>query len=159
MCRVRDVGSKSTSVVDQESHSEEDEIGIAEEVTEANGSFGGSDVVEGSNGETTVPFSQSVSGYFDERSNLMTSGKIEDSYADKYGALVIEQVEKVNLGQSCVLVENELPLTLPLQNKHKSYKKNIRNVFSIKRWSKGKQAEEQLAAWYKEDSGDRKSVV
>jgi len=52
----------------------------------------------------------------------MAASKTEIVNADDHGALVIEQVDEVKLGEYCVLEKNEYSHRLPLREDGKSYK-------------------------------------
>lgn len=83
-----------------------------------------------------------------ELSNPLGEDETTSGDSGKHGFLLSEQLDKVKLGESCVLVEkSEHSVTLPLEHEQKSYKKKIRDVFSARRWSKGKRDQEQLAVW------------
>lgn len=182
LCGLTDVRSNSASVVEV-SYSENDGVGIAEQMAEENGSIG---VVNES--ETTSPSSGNLSPDFDASSapgdiktsftsdaqncevvdldlyvpesgtsNSLVAHVIENGEADKQGVLLGKRLDKVTLGESCILVEKtQHSFSIPLESGKKSYKKKIRDVFTSRRWAKGKQDQEQLALGYEEQNGKDK---
>lgn len=170
LCEVRGVISDLTSVLEVNQR-KEGGVGISKGMIEGDG---GVDAVEES--KTTIAFSGNMSinttitpgvgltltgpvgmsTNVDETLKPSIASEIEGGDANKQGALIFKQLERLRLGESCVLVEkSEHSFKLPLADEQKSYKKRIRDVFSPRRWSKGKRDKEQLALWYEEQTGNK----
>lgn len=151
LCGLGHVGSESTSVVGV-SHSEEDGR-ESNEMTKDNESFNPG-AVEGSNSKTTASSCWSIPEHLGEISYPVAACKIQIVNADNHGASVIEQVDEVNLGEYCVLLEeNECCHRLPLREEQKSYKKKIKDMLSTRRKPKVKRDTDQVAVWYDEQCG------
>uniref|UniRef100_A0A7C8ZVA9 Uncharacterized protein n=1 Tax=Opuntia streptacantha TaxID=393608 RepID=A0A7C8ZVA9_OPUST len=148
LSELRGNSSKLTSVLEV-NQSKEDGVGILEDVTD-----GSADAAKKS--KTTIPSSRDISANVNEASGASISSEIENVDADNHGVLDSKQFDMMKLGESCVLVEkSEHSFKLPLSDEQKSYKKKIRDVFSPRRWSKGKRDQEQLAVWYEEQTGNK----
>lgn len=65
----------------------------------------------------------------------------------------VKQSDNLKLVESCVMVNKNDCFILDNQGKQRSYKKKIRDVFSLRKRPKDKAEHEQLAVWYDEENG------
>lgn len=147
---LRGDSSKLTSVLEV-NKSQEDGLGILEDMTDGS-------AVAAEESKTTISSSRDISANMDETSIPSIASEIANVDSRNHGVLDSKQFDKMKLGESCVLVEkSEHPFKLSLadERKLKSYKKKIRDVFSPRRWSKGKRDQEQLAVWHEEQTGNK----
>ncbi|XP_048491985.1 uncharacterized protein LOC104903530 isoform X3 [Beta vulgaris subsp. vulgaris] len=135
-------GDASSKEGPEVSHNEEDGVGISGEMVEG---YRVGDFIEEkmtrmlSGGRMSTDLDRRVSTDFDETSNPFLGFQVD------------EQLNEVRLEESCVLVDkNDKVFKLALEDAQKSYKKKIQDVLSTRRWSKSKQNQEQLLAWYVE---------
>ncbi|KAJ8435114.1 hypothetical protein Cgig2_020757 [Carnegiea gigantea] len=149
LSELRGDSSKLTSVL--EVNESQDGLGILEDMTDGS-------AVAAAESKTTISSSRDISANMDETSIPSLASEIANVDAGNRGVLDSKQFDKMKLGESCVLVEkSEHPFKLSLadERKLKSYKKKIRDVFSPRRWSKGKQDQEQLAVSYEEQTANK----
>lgn len=151
LSELRVDSSKLTSVLEVREN-KEDGVGILEDITDGR-------AVAAEESKTTISSSRDISANIDETSIPSIASEIANvDAAGDHGVLPSKQFDKMKLGESCVLVEkSEHPFKLSLADERKSYKvqKKIRDVFSPRRWSKGKRDQEQLAIWYEEQTGNK----
>ncbi|XP_021775671.1 uncharacterized protein LOC110739530 [Chenopodium quinoa] len=104
--------------------------------------------------EKSVKFGEEVSISLRETLRSFDSSEVKGCDADKQNVLIGEQLNLVKLEDSCVLVEmNDNSAKYAPDHIQKSYKKKIQDVFSPRRWTKGKREQEQFAVWYEDQRG------
>ncbi|XP_021718216.1 uncharacterized protein LOC110685967 isoform X1 [Chenopodium quinoa] len=104
--------------------------------------------------ERSVKYDEEVSISHRETLCSFNTCEFKGYDADKQNVRIGEYLNLVRLEDSCVLVEmNDDSAKYAPDHIQKSYKKKIQDVFSPRRWSKGKRDQEQFAVWYEDQSG------